>query len=225
MKTVFFSPSNSKKLYFPLEVVGESNYQSNIEILVDNKLKENALKFRDETMIASLILEDDNKYDPGNAVRVDIDGLCVGYLSKDDASNYREELARLKLDHVIGMCNAAISMSRSKRTEEMRFGVWLTIEPERSLHIDEFDEVVFFEASDARVTNRSAIFGSTAFAISKISSVDVETKKPLLSFLGNAKTTYNIKVSLPSGRVRVYTSEDKKKIEQIVKSLEESIAK
>ena len=38
---------------------------------------------------ATLVLDDTNRYDPGNAVRVEINGQQVGHLSKEDARQYR----------------------------------------------------------------------------------------------------------------------------------------
>jgi hypothetical protein len=47
---------------------------------------------RQLTRTAILTLENDNPYD-GNAVRVDVDGLTVGHLSRNDAKRFRAAYA------------------------------------------------------------------------------------------------------------------------------------
>jgi len=69
---------------FMVDVVGESNYQENLERIAGGKKTESA----DMVVAASLVLEDDNRFD-GNAVRVDICGLTVGYLDKSTAKGFR----------------------------------------------------------------------------------------------------------------------------------------
>jgi hypothetical protein len=140
METVYFvPPQKDTKIFFPLEVVGESHYQKNIKeaILFEDMVEKDDLEYKDETLIAFLILEDDNKFDPGNAVRVELDNKVVGYLAKGDAKNYREELDRLELHNVIGTCQAAVYMSREAEDQKMMFGVFLAIEPERHLTVGE----------------------------------------------------------------------------------------
>ena len=69
---------------FMVDVVGESNYQRNLERIAGGKKTESA----NLVVSASLVLEDDNRFD-GNAVRVDISGLTVGYLDKSTAKGFR----------------------------------------------------------------------------------------------------------------------------------------
>ena len=73
---------------FAVNVVGESHYQPALERICGGRSDEGA----DEQATATLILEDDNPYDRGNAVRVDIGGATVGYLTRDDAKRYRQLL-------------------------------------------------------------------------------------------------------------------------------------
>ena len=69
---------------FTLEVAGESHYQGNLEMICRGR-SEDGHQLRVE---ATLILDDENPYD-SNAVRVDIQGLPVGHLSRKEAVRYR----------------------------------------------------------------------------------------------------------------------------------------
>ena len=71
-----------------LEVVGESFYQSNLWHLARARPGEERVR---EDIYAVLVAEDDNPYD-ANAVAVWIDGLKVGYLSRENAQRYRPGL-------------------------------------------------------------------------------------------------------------------------------------
>ena len=74
---------------YPLPVVGVSFHVENLESLAGpatthpRRVQKNAM----------LILEDDNPHD-ANAVRVDIEGLTVGHLSRADAVRFRELYGR-----------------------------------------------------------------------------------------------------------------------------------
>lgn len=72
---------------YSIAVVGESHYQSNLLYVVGGKTEEGA-NFECE---AILIPEPNNLYD-NNAVRVEIAGKVVGYLSKDDNKRYLRAL-------------------------------------------------------------------------------------------------------------------------------------
>jgi len=71
------------------EVVGESHYQDNLARLAEAHPPDRA-RLREVT--ATLIHEDSNPADP-LAIRVDIDGLTVGYLTRAAARQYRLWLA------------------------------------------------------------------------------------------------------------------------------------
>ena len=73
-----------------LEVVGESHYQDTLWQIVGGRTR-NPVRFETH---AILVPDSDNRYD-ANAVEVRIDGLLVGYLSRDDAAAYRPGLLRL----------------------------------------------------------------------------------------------------------------------------------
>jgi hypothetical protein len=69
---------------FDLKVVGESHYEQNLYDLCGPATDH----IRQFPKTAILTLEVDNPYDR-NAVRVDIDGLTVGHLSRSDAAWFR----------------------------------------------------------------------------------------------------------------------------------------
>jgi hypothetical protein len=125
MKKVYFASAYLDK--YPLSVEGESKYQSNIEYAA-GYFDDGKKKFREDGYSAELILEDSNPYDPGNAVRVDMDGATVGYLAMHNAAKYRKALQKLGLSDVIGVCGAAIFGRREDEDEGMNFGVWLDLD-------------------------------------------------------------------------------------------------
>lgn len=73
---------------FLLPVVGESRYQDAIEAICGPRAEEG----EDRPVEARLVLENDNPYD-SMAVRVDIQGQTVGYLSREHARRYRKQYA------------------------------------------------------------------------------------------------------------------------------------
>lgn len=89
--------------FFECEVVGESRYQSALSDICGGKCRDGwELKKR-----ALLALEDDNPHDP-RAVRIDIDGRTVGYLSRRFAKGYRDRLELQKLPPGNFTCPALI---------------------------------------------------------------------------------------------------------------------
>ena len=113
---------------YPLQVQGESNYKDNIEEVSNYMGEEEGVDASD--FDAHLVLDDSNPYDPNNAVRVDIDGRVVGYLSKSDAKKYRKRLADLGLSNIIGECSASIKGGFIKQStgEQADFGVRLDLD-------------------------------------------------------------------------------------------------
>jgi len=85
------------------DIVGESNYQNALESICGGRTDESAEK----EVEATLILDDDNAYDD-QAVRVDINGKTVGYLSRQNARKYRGYLQRKGHGKVVGICQALI---------------------------------------------------------------------------------------------------------------------
>lgn len=80
-----FSASGS----FDIEIVGESRYQRALEAITGGRTHDGVHLVRE----ATLIPETDNAADE-NAVRVEIEGMTVGYLGRDDAAELRAQLLR-----------------------------------------------------------------------------------------------------------------------------------
>jgi hypothetical protein len=72
---------------YRLEVAGERNYLANFERIFGKRDADGV----DEEIEALLVLEPTNPYDP-NAVRVEVDGLTLGYLSRHSAPAFRSML-------------------------------------------------------------------------------------------------------------------------------------
>lgn len=101
--------------YCNFDIVGESHYQNNLQGVAGKK-KRYGVRV---TATAHVILENDNKHDP-NAVRVDINGLTVGHLSRADAQQYRATVGKS------GQCAALIVGGwRTNQYDEGDFGVKL----------------------------------------------------------------------------------------------------
>lgn len=115
---------------YPLQVQGESYYRKNLED-VSNYMGE-AEGVNADDFIAQLILDDANEFDPGNAVRIEIDGKIVGHLTTPAAKKYRKRLAELGLSDMIGECYASIKGGFIKRStgEQADFGVRLDLDIE-----------------------------------------------------------------------------------------------
>ena len=115
---------------YEFEVVGESYYQSAIEKIV----KQQETKYfnnpdeKIEPLIAYLIPDDNNQYDD-RAVRVDINGLQVGHLSREDARSFRRRLGAKKLTSQVTTCGALITGRHAKNGKQMDYGVVLDMKP------------------------------------------------------------------------------------------------
>ena len=113
---------------FDGDVRGESNYQVALEKIAGPR-SDLAKRF---SCHAVLIREPTNPFDP-NAVRVEIQGMTVGYLPRDDA----EEIGEFLLDEggvaAVGRCNAIIVGGWTRSSGDGSFGVKLDIDwpPER----------------------------------------------------------------------------------------------
>jgi hypothetical protein len=88
---------------FSLEIVGESNYQSALDHLCGGRTHDGA----NLLMEATLVYEDTNPFDD-QAIRIDIDGHTVGYLSRAHARQYRREMAAAGNSGRIATCAARI---------------------------------------------------------------------------------------------------------------------
>ena len=88
---------------FACEVVGESHYQKALERIAGGRSEDGA----EHDCIAVLVPEPQNKHDR-NAIRVDIDGMTVGYLSRSDARDLGKVLRGKGLGGAILTVNAMI---------------------------------------------------------------------------------------------------------------------
>lgn len=104
-----------KSTFFDVEVVGESHYQNNLRRIVGARFANG----ESHMTLARLVLEDSNPHD-NKAVRVEIDGLQVGYLSRELAPKYREHLQQIGRPTAVGEC-------RAKVRGDTRLGVYLDV--------------------------------------------------------------------------------------------------
>jgi hypothetical protein len=125
MTDIYFKPSE-----YAMEIVGEAKTQKTIKEIILYKImvEKDDLEYKDEKLIAALFLEDDNKFDLGNAVRVDIDDKPVGYLAKEDAKSYRKALKKLGISNERCTCKASAFGKREDFGKNMSFGIWLSID-------------------------------------------------------------------------------------------------
>lgn len=108
---------------YEFDIVGESHYQDVLEAICGGRTEDSA----EHLVEAVLHLEDSNPHD-NLAVRVDIDGRTVGYLSRKDARSYRKQLKQLGHERLLCKCDAKVvgGWQRS-RTDQGHFGVKLDL--------------------------------------------------------------------------------------------------
>jgi hypothetical protein len=70
-------------------------------------------------VVAVLVPEPENPYDP-NAIRVDVDGLRIGHLSRADAVRYRDSLPTLMLQHNGYVALNAVVVSGGQGRQHLR---------------------------------------------------------------------------------------------------------
>ncbi|MFC2081089.1 hypothetical protein ACFLR8_02645 [Bacteroidota bacterium] len=88
---------------YEYEVVGESHYQKELNRICGGRTYEG----HEKTVQARLIHDDNNPHD-AQAVRIEIEGLTVGHLNRDDARNYRKQLADSGNPGIDAVCSAII---------------------------------------------------------------------------------------------------------------------
>jgi hypothetical protein len=110
-----------------LEVVGEASYQDNLwRIIRERRSSDGRVR---EEVYAVLAAEPDNPYD-ANAVAVWIEGLKVGYLSREDARRYRPGLQALEQKHGKPIALAGVIAGGGMRADGPgRLGVFLEHDP------------------------------------------------------------------------------------------------
>lgn len=106
-----------------VDVVGESNYQAAIREACS---WEPGTDTHFECM-AELVPEPTNKYDP-NAIMVQIDGACVGYLSRGDAVKFGPAIKSAIQKQGVGCCRAVIAGRAGGETDNL--GVFLNLDAE-----------------------------------------------------------------------------------------------
>lgn len=108
-----------------LEIVGESHYQDALWQIVGGWREE---RVRQEA-ITIIAAEWDNPYDD-NAISAWINGLHVGYLSREDAARYRPGLLALEARHERPIAlNATIAGGGARADGPGRLGVFLSHDP------------------------------------------------------------------------------------------------
>ena len=112
---------------FAIEVVGVSRRQHVLADIVERHGRSG----RTVAVAALLVLEPENPHDP-NAVRVEIDGALIGYLSRDNAARYRADLTAAGTPDATVQCTARIVGGfETASGERASFGVRLDL-PELS---------------------------------------------------------------------------------------------
>lgn len=107
---------------FPLDCVGESHYQTVLEAICGPR----SVDGEDLEVPAIIALEDTNPYDP-EAVRIEVEGRTVGYLSRPDARAYRRALQAAGLSEVLG-CRGRIRGGWDRGADDRgKFGIYLDI--------------------------------------------------------------------------------------------------
>lgn len=110
---------------FAVDVVGVSRRQDVLAAVVERHGRSG----RTVTVDAVLVLEDSNPHD-ANAVRVEIDGALIGYLSRDNARRYRADLAAAGQPQANVRCRARIVGGfETSDGERAHFGVRLDLPP------------------------------------------------------------------------------------------------
>jgi hypothetical protein len=108
---------------FNLEVVGESQYQRELERVCGGRTS----RGENSVVNAWLILEDDNPYD-AKAVAVFIKGVKVGHLSRDHARDFRVRVRKERLQGNEFPCQANIRGGWDRGHDDKGFyGVWLDV--------------------------------------------------------------------------------------------------
>jgi hypothetical protein len=110
---------------FAFEIVGESNYQKALKRLAGTHGDQSP----DKEFTALIFPESNNPHDK-SAVRVDIDGTTVGYLSRADARSFRRRLAAQKIKDQPTCCGAlVVGGFRMPNGLQASYGVRLDIKP------------------------------------------------------------------------------------------------
>jgi len=108
---------------FLFEIVGERNYQEILDAVCGGKCTDG----HEKLIAVTLIPEPTNPHDR-NAVKVDMAGHTVGYLSRADARDYLAELTAAGYAGFEAQCRAHIVGGWKDARSEGHYGVKLDIE-------------------------------------------------------------------------------------------------
>ena len=109
---------------FNQEIVGESHYQRQLKKLCGGYSKDGSRVEAD----ALLVPEDKNRHDK-NAVRIEVAGKIVGYLSRQDAKYFRRKVKKTEAAEKNVTCKALIVGGKKLGLfERSNFGVWLDLD-------------------------------------------------------------------------------------------------
>jgi hypothetical protein len=108
---------------FALEAVGESHHQAALERIAGGRGPDGV-----DTMVdATLVYEDNNPYD-SDAIRVEIAGVTIGYLSREHAREYRRQMATAGHTGATAVCAANIRGGWYRGDDDQgNFGVRLDV--------------------------------------------------------------------------------------------------
>lgn len=110
---------------YKFDIVGESHYQAALEKICGPRKEDGEQK----RVFAFIYLEDSNPYDKF-AVRIDIEGNTVGYMSKKGARSFRRQLKKANIpDNGLDLaCYAEIRGGWDcGGGDKGHYGVWLDI--------------------------------------------------------------------------------------------------
>jgi hypothetical protein len=110
---------NYANINTPIEVVGESFYQSNIAAILTDANYDHGRDSANYACKAKTVPDNNNPHDK-NAVKVEINGKTVGHLSRDYAKAYRKAYGLKSIE-----CNAIITGGFKKHGEKASYGVKL----------------------------------------------------------------------------------------------------
>ena len=88
---------------FSFDIVGESHYQDELEEICGGRT-EDSQRLEVE---ARIIHEDDNPHDD-QALRVDVEGLTVGYIDRKNARNIRGQFVEAGMPGIEAVCAAIV---------------------------------------------------------------------------------------------------------------------
>jgi len=108
---------------YRMDVVGESHYQKELRAICGPRSEDGENRF----LAAALIHDDGNPYDD-QAVRIEIEGRTVGYLPRNQAARYRQNMARQGHAGETLYCGANIRGGwRRSDGQTGHYGVWLDL--------------------------------------------------------------------------------------------------